>query len=177
MIPVNGIKTKVDIINGLSDEARSSPLTKEQLNNSTIQALVLANLANEVYFSYGRALGESQSAMSSMAGMAMSVKEASSSTMNMSTSGGNGNNAIKNITEYQTAQALARIAKDVFNKSLKSTAPSILKAANAEIENDLDQLKAAIDNKAPFMDVMKIVHIRLHPILVTAYDLQLTSFR
>jgi hypothetical protein len=76
----NDIKTKVDRINGLLGEAISSRVPKETLNNSTTQALVLANLANEVYFSYGRALGQSQSAMSNMAGMAVSVKEASSSS-------------------------------------------------------------------------------------------------
>jgi hypothetical protein len=84
-------------------------------------------------------------------------------------------NGIKNVTEYQTAQALAGIAKDVFSKNLKSTSASTLKAANTEIENDLNQLKAAIDNKAPFMDVMKIVHIQLHPTLITDYHLQLQS--
>jgi hypothetical protein len=120
------------------------------LNNSTTQALVLANLANEVYFSYGRALGESQSDMSNMAGMAMSVKEASSpsSPMNMNANTDMGNNHtgmdtymamtntnntnIKNMTECQTAQALASTAIEVFDKNLKSTASSILKAANAE---------------------------------------------
>jgi fructose-bisphosphate aldolase class 1 len=70
------IKSKVEMINGLLAEAVSSRLTKEQLNNSTTHAPVLANLANEVYFSYGRALGESPSSMSNMAGIAMSVKEA-----------------------------------------------------------------------------------------------------
>ena len=59
----------------------------------------------------------------------------------------------------------------MFDKNLKSTAPSILKAANAEIENDLNQLKAAVDNKAPFTHVMKIVHIELHPSLIAAYHL------
>jgi hypothetical protein len=71
--PTNDIKTKVDRINGLLGEAVSSRVPKEIVNNATTQALVLANLANEAYFSYGRALGESQSAMSNMAGMAMSV--------------------------------------------------------------------------------------------------------
>ena len=94
--------------------------------------------------------------------------------MNNSNSG-NGNTAIKNITQYQTAQALAGIAKDIFSKNLKSTSPSTLKAANTDIENDLNQLKAAIDSKAPFMDVMKIVHIQLHPTFVTDYHLQLQT--
>ena len=176
----NNIKTTVKRINGLLGEAISSRIPKETLNNSTTQALVLANLANEVYFSYGRALGESPSTMSNMAGMAMAEKEASpSSTTNSSnmTMSSSGDNAIKNVTEYQTTQALASKTKEVFNNNLKSTAPSTLKAANTEIENDLNQLKAAIDNKTPFIDVMKIVHIQLHPTLITAYNLQLESFQ
>jgi hypothetical protein len=189
VIPINDIKTKVDMINGLLGEAISSRLTKEQLNNYTIQALVLANLANEAYFSYGRALG---STMSNMAGMAMSVKEVSSSpymsmsadmnisnnnSKDMSSSIDMSSNSIKKVTEYHTAQALAGIAKDVFYKDLKPVSSSTLKAASTEIENDLNRLKAAIDNKAPFMDIMKTVHIQLHPTLITAYNLQLKSFQ
>jgi hypothetical protein len=87
-------------------------------------------------------------------------------------------NSVKNMTEYQTAQALASNAQEVFNKNLKTiTSPSALKAASTEIENDLNQLKAAVYNKAPFMHVMKIVHIQLHPTLITAYNLQLKSFQ
>jgi len=81
------------------------------------------------------------------------------------------------MTEYHTAQALAGIAEEVFRKDLNPIAPSTLKAANTEIQNDLNQLKTAIDNKAPFIDVMKIVHIEMHPTLITAYNLQLKSFQ
>jgi len=138
---VNDIKTQVDKINGLLGEAISSRVSKETLNNSTTQALILANLANEVYFSYGRALGESQSAMSNTAGMAMAEKEASA-PMNMSSkSSSSNNNAIKNVTEYQTAQALASKAKEVLNKNLKSIASSTLKDANTQIEDDLNQMR------------------------------------
>lgn len=111
--------------------------------------------------------------MSKVAGMAMSVKEASSSMNNtannnntgISSTAGmtNSGNAIKNITEYQTAQALAGI--EVFRKDLNPIAPSTLKAANTEIQNDLNQLKTAIDNKAPFIDVMKIVYIEIIQLL------------
>ena len=47
----NDVKPQVDRINGLLGESISSRVTKETLNNSTTQALVLANLANEAYFS------------------------------------------------------------------------------------------------------------------------------
>ena len=54
-------------------------------------------------------------------------------------------------------QVLVDIAKEVYDKNLKPMAPSTLKAADTEVENDLTQLKAAIDNKAPFTDIMKLV--------------------
>ena len=79
--------------------------------------------------------------MSNTAGMAMAEKEASA-PMNMSSkSSSSNNNAIKNVTEYQTAQALASKAKEVLNKNLKSIAPSTLKDANTQIEDDLNQMR------------------------------------
>ncbi|HJT49109.1 MAG TPA: hypothetical protein VJ729_13080 [Nitrososphaeraceae archaeon] len=51
----------------------------------------------------------------------------------------------------------------------------ILKVKGEGMFSLLNQLKAAIDNKAPFMDVMKIVHVQLHPTLITDYHLQLQS--
>ena len=132
-----------------------------------------------------------------MAGMAIPGKGTSSMNMNMNmnnnmktndnatmsskmtagamtTSGNNNNNAIiKNITEYQTAQSLAAKAQDILNKNLKPIAPPNAASANAQIEKDLNQLKTAIDNKAPFMDIMKIVHVQMHPLMITTYNLQL----
>lgn len=156
------------------------------LNNSTTQALVLAKLGNEIYLSYGRAVGESPAAISKMAGMTMSDKGGSMNNMgismntkptdnagmrsNMTMSMANGNTIIKNMTDYQTAQSLTAKAQDVLNKNLKPLA-----AANAQVEKDLGQLKSAIDKKAPFMGIMKIVHLQLHPTLITAYNLQLKS--
>jgi hypothetical protein len=135
---------------------------------------------------------ESPSTMLNSAGMAMSVKEASS-PMNMSTNMNTGNtstssrmamasssNSIKNMTEYQTAQAFVDKAQEIFNKYLKSSArittPKVTAGAgNAQVEEDIIQLKSAIGNKAPFIDILRIVHVQLHPTLITAYNLQLKS--
>jgi hypothetical protein len=189
----NDVSAKVSRINGLLDEAVSSRINREVLKNATTQALVLARLGNLIYFIYGRALGESPSMMSSMAGMAMPGKGASSSmnmnnTKNMKSTANSGmssnmaasmtnSNAVKNLTNYQTAQSLAAKAQELFNKSLKpiATSPKIANA-NVQIERDLSQLKTAIDNKAPFMDIMNLVHVQLHPTLITAYNLKLKSF-
>jgi hypothetical protein len=91
----------------------------------------------------------------------------------MTTSGNdnNGNAIIKNITEYHTARSLAAKAQEVFDKNLKPISPPNVASANAQIEKDLSQLKTAIDNKT--MDIMKIVHVQIHPILITTYNLPL----
>ncbi|HEY6884575.1 MAG TPA: hypothetical protein VI278_11100, partial [Nitrososphaeraceae archaeon] len=192
----NDIKTKVNRISDLLAEAISSRISKEVLNNSTTQALVLSRLANLIYFSYGRALGESPATISNMAGMAMPGKGTSSMNMNMNmnnnmktdanatmsskmtapamtTSGNNNNAVIKNITEYQTAQSLTAKAHDILNKNLKPIAPPNAASANTRLDKDLNQLKMAIDNKTPFMDIMKIVHVQIHPLLITTYNLPL----
>ena len=129
------LKTKMTRIDDLLGEAMSSRVSKQVLNNSTTQALVLSRLANLIYLSYGRALGESPATMSKMAGMTMSGKEGSMNNMginidtkpagdagmssNMMMSMANGTPIIKNMTDYQTAQSLAVKAQDIFNKNLK----------------------------------------------------------
>jgi hypothetical protein len=109
-------------------------------------------------------------------GMSSNMASSAAATAMMTTSGNNA--IIKNITEYQIAQSLAAKAQEVFNHNLKPIAPSAAStsAANTQIQKVLSQLKTAIDNKAPFMDIMKIVHAQLHPTLITAYHLPLKSF-
>ena len=51
------IKDKIDTLGGLLDEAISARVNKDAVNNSTNQALVLANIGNEIFYSYGQALG------------------------------------------------------------------------------------------------------------------------
>jgi hypothetical protein len=60
------------------------------------------------------------------------------------------------MTDYQTAQSLVTKAQEIFDKNLKPI--SNVTNTNAEIEKD--QLRNSINNKAPFMDIMKIVHFQ-----------------
>ena len=110
-------------------------------------------------------------------------------SMNMNTSSGEGmsemnstsgpaamnqsNRPIKNVTAYETAQSLASIAQQVFSKDLKPIAPANTKGSTANIEKYIDQLKNAVDNKASFMNIMKLVHVKLHPTMIAAYNLTL----
>ena len=61
----NYIKDKVTNLNNLLDEAISVRLTKDQTNNSTIQALAFANIVNKIDRRYANAFGVEYNDMSS----------------------------------------------------------------------------------------------------------------
>ncbi|MGB6593223.1 MAG: hypothetical protein WBE68_17125 [Candidatus Nitrosopolaris sp.] len=209
----SSVQSKVTNIGNLLDEAVSVRISKILIDNPKTQALVLANLGNEIYNNYGNALGLPSSIVAnmggmSMAGMSMPSKGSSvnmntssgngmsgmsmskGSSMNMNTSSGNGMSGmnavsepnamnqspatIKNLTAYQTAESLAAIAQQAFDKNLKPIAPANATNSNSNIANYLGQLKNAINNKSSFMNVMELVHVRLHPTLISAYNLRLS---
>lgn len=181
----NSVQSKVTNIGNLLDEAVSVRISKDLIDNPKTQALVLANLGNEIYTNYGNAFGLPPSTVANMGGMSMPGMSMPSkgSSMNMNTSTGNrmsGMNAInqspgtiKNLTAYQTAESLAAVAQQVFDKNLKPIAPTNATNSNSNIANYLEQLKNAINDKSSFMNVMELVHVRLHPTLISAYKLGL----
>lgn len=211
----SSVQSKVTNIGNLLDEAVSVRISKDIINNPRTQALVLANLGNEIYNNYGIAVGLPSNTIASMGGMNMSAmnmgggKTSSSMNMNSSSSSSgtsgmgmtaskapsinmskNSSNAmsgmssmsgpavmnqsnplIKNVTAYETAKSLAAIAQQVFSKDLKPIAPANTTSSTANIEKYVDQLKNAVNNKASFMSIMDLVHIKLHPTMIAAYNL------
>jgi len=69
---------------------------------------------------------------------------------------------------------MATIAQQVFDKDLKPIAPANATNSKSNIANYLSQLKNAVNNKASFMNVMELVHVKLHPTLIGAYHLRLS---
>jgi hypothetical protein len=82
-----------------------------------------------------------------------------------------------NVSDYQSAQALATKASEIFNTSLKhatmSNNNSNVTAFVTSLENGLTQLNDSIGKKASPLDVMMIVHTQIHPNLLEAFNLQL----
>jgi hypothetical protein len=78
-----------------------------------------------------------------------------------------------NVADYQTAQALAVRAQEIFDSQL-SNRPSNTQSLN-NIASALQDLVNTIDSKGIPTDVMMIVHTRIHPNFITAFGLQLTS--
>jgi hypothetical protein len=197
------IQDNIFRFNGLVDEAVSARVAKDIVNNSTNQALVLANMGNEVFYSYGQALGYPYAKLVNMV-----------ATMNMSAMGGGGkgmsmqnmnqnmnmqgrnmmqnmNNMnansskmptlsnmvnIQNQSQYQNAQAYVKQAQEIVSKYLtspNSTSKNITQNASSQINKVLSQLKLTIDNKGSFDTVMNLVHMQLHPTLISDYGLKL----
>ena len=180
------IQSRITNIGNLLDEAVSVRISKDLIDNPKTQALVLANLGNEIYNSYGNALGLPPSTIASTGGMNMNMaSKGSSMIMNSSSSTGmSGMNSmsgpatmnqtnppIKNITAYETAQSLATLAQQTFNKDFKPIAPANATSSTANIEKYVDQLKNAVNNKASFMNIMELIHVKLHPTMIAAYNL------
>src|SRR5918996_1149346 len=87
------------------------------------------------------------------------------------TSKTNRNYSLVDMTDYQSAQALATKAQEIFNNELKSTAPNNSSAFITNLENGLRQLNGSIKNKVSPVDIMTIVHTQIHPNLLEIFNL------
>ena len=161
--------------------------------NTTIQPLAFADLVDSLLINYGNAYAVDFD-MTNMSNMAMMSGNSSSmmmsgmvnnsnsrmnmGSMNMSSTinmdgSSNRNYSLVDITDYQSAQALATKAQEIFNTELKPIAPGNASAFITNLENGLTQLNNSIRNKASPMDVMMIVHTQIHPNLLEAFNLKL----
>jgi hypothetical protein len=106
------------------------------------------------------------SSPSTMVGMDVGGGEGTESGINSSSS-------LVNLTDYQSAQALAAKALEIFNTELRPIAPNNSSALLTNLENGLTQLNASIRNKTSSMDIMMIVHTQIHPNTLQVFSLRL----
>jgi hypothetical protein len=91
----------------------------------------------------------------------------------------NSDDKLVSMTEYQTAQALAMKVRELFdsqitNSSLSGSSDTVDQSIN-NVSTALKELVTNIDEKAFPMDIMTIVHTKIHPNLMTAFGLQLEN--
>jgi hypothetical protein len=152
-IIIKQIKEMVNNINNILDKAVSVRIDKYDLTNSTVHALVIADITEKAYNDYSYAYGikpvmfSGSSMMMNMGsgmgmGMMGSGSNANSSATNSSTmsllpvtnDNNNNNSTTINTTAYQQAQGLATRALQIFNNDLKPTSSvnsSLSSSANA----------------------------------------------
>lgn len=181
------VQTKIQNINDLLGETVTVRVDSEQRNNSTVWALVIANMADGVLEHYGAAYGKAEDGghghnetsgntthdeVSNMTDMEMTE---TSSADNMTHNEGNmsgGNATIVNMVHYQSAQGLANRTQALFNDQVKDLAPANSTESVASVEAGLEHLKQAIGNREPLANVEVIVHSEVHPNLQSAFNLQ-----
>lgn len=88
------------------------------------------------------------------------------------TAGNEDHNTIVNMVDYQSAQAYAAKAQNLFNSKLKAMADANATAAVTALDAGLKKFKLAIDNKDPHDDVEAISHTDVHPNIQKAFNLQ-----
>jgi hypothetical protein len=174
-------KNAANLTNDLNDKLRQSTVAditqvyNNGLYNSTTLALVVANLVDEILRNYGSAYGIAYDLtnMSNMM-MALTLNNNNDSSSSGHSSMSEKNNAVLvNIYNYQTAQVLSNVVNRLFNDKLSAQAPVNEKVTIDNLEQSIKDLKYAIDNKIRAEYLMEIVHIKIHPMLQSAYDLKL----
>lgn len=173
------VQIKVQNINNLLAETVTVRVESDQLSNSTVWALVIANMADGVIGHYGAAYGMEteegehghDEGADNMTETSSEMGEGNMSGDNMTMSEGN-STTIVDTASYQSAQGLANRTQALFNDQVKELAPDNSTQAVADLEAGLEHLKQAIDNREPFMDVETIVHSEVHPNLQSAFNLQ-----
>jgi hypothetical protein len=180
----------VEDINGILDEIVSARIDPDQLNNSTTQALRMVELVDKLLTNYGDAyaigfdmtnmsmmMGNDSDGMTSMSATDTSMDNQSNSNMSMG-GGMSVNNTstsdatLVNTTDYQSAQALATKVQELFDSQIMNS-PESSGTAIDNIRSTLQELVTSVNSKASPMDVMTIVHTKLHPNLITAFNLKL----
>jgi hypothetical protein len=80
-----------------------------------------------------------------------------------------------NVSDYQSAQALVIKASKIFNEKLRFPEMNNKNITGfiTNLENGLTQLNNVVTNRDSPMDVMMVVHTKIHPNLLEAFGLQL----
>jgi hypothetical protein len=158
---LNNTTQLTDEIDAIIEDAITSRIDSDQRGNATIQATTLGDIINNILRYYGNAyaVGIDMANMSEMASM-------------MEDNSSNKNYTLVDTADYQSAQALATKAIEIFNNELRSSNGNVTSPI-AKLEDGLMQLNNSIKNQASPMDVTIIGHTQVHPNLQAAFNLQM----
>ncbi|HJR47977.1 MAG TPA: hypothetical protein VJ799_07450 [Nitrososphaeraceae archaeon] len=196
--PSNFLEKGIEFLGGIFGGGGEEADDKIDVDETT-KPIAFADLVDSVLINYGNAYRVDFD-MTNMSNMAMMGGNSSSMAMvdmadknnsNNSSSGmnigsmnmtmmnmnskTNRNYSLVDMTDYQSAQALATKAQEIFNNELKSTAPNNSSAFITNLENGLRQLNDSIKNKVSPVDIMTIVHTQIHPNLLEIFNLSTAS--
>jgi hypothetical protein len=144
------IKGKIDRIDALLQEAITVRVEKNQLSNSTVKGQAVSDIIDEVLERYREAYG---------------IEEGKSTA---------GHNSIVNMADYQSAQAIAAKAQEMFSEAkqlVPANESSSTLAAFTKVGNDLSMLKNEVNTKVPYDKVATFANSTITPDLKAAFKL------
>jgi hypothetical protein len=191
----NFLEKGIEFLSGIFGGGGGKEVDDKVDGNNTIRPLAFADLVDSILINYGNAyavdfdmtnmlnMGMMNSSSMMMGGMAdddnsdnsmnMSSINMSSPTIINMNSKMSRNYSLVDMTDYQSAKALAVKTQEVFNTELRPKASGNSTAFVINLENGLTQLNSSIRNKASPMAIMMIVHTQIHPNLLEAFNLKL----
>jgi hypothetical protein len=158
------INEEVTNINATLQDAIAARIEPDQLSNSTVNALAINDILGELLEAYGGAYGIEEE------GEGKSTNETGTTDNTTETVVSQNTTAIVDLAEYQSAQSYANQSKQMLNE-IKTLAPSNATSAIPNVENGINEMITAINNKAPFPTVDEIVDDKVLPSLKTAFNL------
>ncbi|HJU60364.1 MAG TPA: hypothetical protein VJ583_11480 [Nitrososphaeraceae archaeon] len=148
-------------LDAVLDESISVRISEDVLNNSTIQALRLATLVNDIDVNYANSFSRQPYNMS---------------TTNISQHDQNSSSYvakdIQNQTSYQTAQGLLEPVSELF-ENIKSEKEISNPDKVTKLKEGFDNLTAIIEMKNPYNEVAKVIHGIIQPSLQELYSLKI----
>jgi hypothetical protein len=164
------INEEVTNINATLQDAIAARIEQDQLSNSTVNALAINDILGEVLEAYGAAYGIEEEGEKEGTNETTGVNETDTTDNTTETAASQNTTAIVDLAEYQSAQSYANQSKQMLNE-IKALAPSNATSAIPNVENGINEMITAINNKAPFPTVDEIVDDKVLPSLKTAFNL------
>lgn len=173
-----------ETIAAILDEAISARIDVEQVNNSTIQALVLASIVDTALQNYGDAYHVGFD-LTNMSNLNKETSTNETTTTNGHTDHTSTNTSIHsdivNHTNYESALAFSNTALEKYKNDIATDSLPISEENNTinsqnylkKLENGLTEFNNAIKNKENPMKVMEIVHTQIHPNLQILFNLKI----
>ena len=158
------INEEVTNINGTLQDAIAARIESDQLNNSTVSALAINDILGEVLEAYGAAYGIEEE------GEEEGTNETSTPDNTTGTVVSQNTTEIVDLAEYQSAQSYTNQSKQMLNE-VRASAPSNATSAISNVENGINEMISAINNKSPFSAVDEIVDDKVLPSLRAAFNL------
>ena len=170
------INNTIQDFEAVLDESISVRISEDVLNNSTIQALRIATLVNDIDINYADSFSTQPYNMSTMG-----MDQHDEQSMNMSTMGmdqhrqnssANESKDIQNYTAYQTAQELLVPVSQLFEE-IRSEKEISNQDKVTQLKEGIDNLTTIIEMKKPYNEVAKVIHGIIQPTLQELYNLKI----